>query len=200
MPRMALGAVVAILLLAALGLPQLAFSRPDETPRATGATARPAANCELPAEPAVQPAAPTRYIGAEEFASPEVLPPIPALPAFNDLPQPARLVSYRTGVRIVRMKVTAYCPCMICCGSHACGITASGRPVTVDHGRFVAADLSVLPFRTRLIVPGYANDSPVRVRDSGGAIVGRRLDVFFRSHKAAAAWGVRWLDVTVLDY
>jgi len=42
-------------------------------------------------------------------------------------------------LRYQRFTVTAYCPCARCCGSWADGITASGRPVTANGGRFVAA-------------------------------------------------------------
>jgi 3D (Asp-Asp-Asp) domain-containing protein len=101
------------------------------------------------------------------------------------------------GASVILMRVTAYCPCDICCGPKAMGITASGRPVVADHGRFVAAD-PVLPFGTRLVVPGYNGSSPVRVLDRGGAIRGRSLDVYFDSHERAREWGVRWLPVAIL--
>ncbi|MDD4889278.1 MAG: 3D domain-containing protein [Phycisphaerae bacterium] len=114
-----------------------------------------------------------------------------------DAPVPRELPSLQP-VRTVRMRVTAYCACERCCGPNACGITASGARISADGGRFVAADTSVLPFNTRVIVPGYAGDIPVRVLDTGGAIRGRRLDVYFRSHRAAQAWGVRNVDVQIL--
>lgn len=101
------------------------------------------------------------------------------------------------GPRLVRMRVTAYCPCDICCGPKAMGITASGRPVAADNGRFVAAD-PVLAFGTRLLVPGYNQGRPVRVLDRGGAIRGLSLDVYFDSHDRAREWGVRWLPVAIL--
>ena len=41
--------------------------------------------------------------------------------------------------QIVRMRVTGYCACSKCCGKWSDGITASGRPVTANRGRFVAA-------------------------------------------------------------
>jgi 3D (Asp-Asp-Asp) domain-containing protein len=92
------------------------------------------------------------------------------------------------------MVVTAYCPCTRCCGPNACGITASGKPVTANGGRFVAADRD-LPFGTMLIIPGYNNGRPVEVLDRGGAIKGNRLDVFFPTHQEARQWGVRRLKV-----
>lgn len=101
------------------------------------------------------------------------------------------------GPRLVRMRVTAYCPCEICCGPRAAGITASGRTVAADNGRFVAAD-PVLAFGTRLVVPGYNAGRPVRVLDRGGAIRGRSLDVYFDSHERARRWGVRYLAVAIM--
>jgi 3D (Asp-Asp-Asp) domain-containing protein len=95
------------------------------------------------------------------------------------------------------MRITAYCPCAKCCGRWADGITASGEPVTADGGCFVAADPAVLPLGSRVIVPGYAAGRPVRVLDTGGAIKGSRLDVFFPTHAEALQWGVKYLDVQV---
>jgi 3D (Asp-Asp-Asp) domain-containing protein len=101
------------------------------------------------------------------------------------------------GARLVRMRVTAYCPCDICCGPLAQGVTASGRRVSADNGRFVAAD-PALAFGTRLVVPGYNAGRPVRVLDRGGAIRGRSLDVYFDSHERARRWGVRYLPVAIM--
>ena len=95
------------------------------------------------------------------------------------------------------MEVTAYCACTHCCGKNAKGITASGKPVSYNGGKFVAADLSVLNFGTQLRIPGYA-DAPVEVVDTGSAIVGNRLDVFFDSHEEALQWGRQTLPVKVV--
>ncbi|WP_428939864.1 3D domain-containing protein [Fontivita pretiosa] len=86
------------------------------------------------------------------------------------------------------MEITAYCPCSKCCGPNAQGITASGKHVSYNHGKFVAADTSILPFGTRLLIPGYAAE-PVEVIDRGGAIKGNKLDVFFPTHEEALKWG-----------
>ena len=93
-----------------------------------------------------------------------------------------------------RMLVTAYCPCKVCCGPNAAGITASGRPVSANAGRFVAADRAV-PFGTMLVIPGYNAGRPVEVLDRGGAIRGDHLDVFFATHDEALRWGKQWLEV-----
>ena len=101
--------------------------------------------------------------------------------------------------RVLWMEVTAYCACKKCCGPKAQGLTASGKRVTHNHGRFVAADTDVLPFGTQLKIPGYHNARPVEVIDRGGAIKGHKLDVFFPSHKVAKEWGRRWVPVTVVE-
>jgi 3D (Asp-Asp-Asp) domain-containing protein len=101
--------------------------------------------------------------------------------------------------RVVWMQVTAYCACKRCCGPSAHGLTASGRLVSYNGGLFVAADTQVLPFNTKLVIPGYADDKPVQVIDRGGAIKGNHIDLFFPTHDQAREWGVKWMAVTVLE-
>ena len=120
-----------------------------------------------------------------------------AAPAFR-VPQPQRAITGRK-VRQMLMEVTAYCACKKCCGPRAHGVTASGRHVSYNNGRFVAADTSVLKFNTNLIIPGYANNKPVKVLDRGGAIKGHKLDVFFPSHAEALKWGRQKIAVTVVE-
>jgi 3D (Asp-Asp-Asp) domain-containing protein len=97
--------------------------------------------------------------------------------------------------RTVRMRVTAYCACRKCCGKYSDGITASGHKIRRGD-TFIAADKRHR-FGTEMVIPGYANDKPVKVLDRGGAIHGNRLDVFFDSHREAKKWGVQYLDVEV---
>lgn len=99
----------------------------------------------------------------------------------------------------VMMLVTAYCPCRRCCGEDANGVTASGRPVTYNRGRFVAADTAVLPFGTKISIPGYHDGIAVPVIDRGSAIKGNHIDVYFSSHSVAKQWGSRWVKITVQD-
>jgi 3D (Asp-Asp-Asp) domain-containing protein len=101
--------------------------------------------------------------------------------------------------RVLRMEVTAYCHCIKCCGPAAQGLTASGKPVSYNNGFFVAGDTNVLPFGTKLIIPGYAEDQPVEVIDRGGAIKGYRLDVYYPNHEVALEWGRRFVNVIVLE-
>lgn len=119
--------------------------------------------------------------------------------ALADSAAPAAAVEAVATPRTILMEVTAYCPCKLCCGPQAQGITASGKPVSYNNGQFVAADTSVLPFGTQLVIPGYANEKPVEVIDRGGAIKGNKLDVYFDDHYVALQWGRQWIEVTVAD-
>ena len=95
----------------------------------------------------------------------------------------------------VHMRVTAYCPCEICCGEHSDGVTASGYKIQPGD-TFVAADKEY-PFGTEMLIAGYENAQPVKVLDRGGAITGNHLDLFFNSHQEALKWGVKYIDVKV---
>lgn len=123
----------------------------------------------------------------------------PSRPAVAPAKRKLSATSVKPRTRTIRMEVTAYCACRECCGPNAKGITASGRPVTYNRGKFVAADTSLLPFGTKLIIPGYNNSRAVPVLDRGGAIEGRRLDLFFPSHQQALQWGRQMVDVTVVE-
>lgn len=85
-------------------------------------------------------------------------------------------------------KLTAYCACKKCCGKTN-GITASG--VRAKEGVTIAADTSVLPFGTVVLIDGHE----YTVQDRGGAIKGNRIDVFFDSHQKALEFGVQHKEI-----
>lgn len=134
----------------------------------------------------------------------EVIPPAPALPRFSPAdfaapasvihtPQPPAPESYE-----VMALVTGYCPCRRCCGRFANGRTST-RTSAWRPG--AAADPTVIPYGSRVEVPGYGT---VRVDDTGFAMrhSWRRrnrihLDVRFTYHYQARNWGARWLQVRI---
>lgn len=136
--------------------------------------------------------------GAEEMLSiSEADPDAELLEALQNLdgPEGEIVVEDPSQWQVVRMKVTAYCPCKICCGRHADGITACNHRIRPGD-RFIAAD-KFYRFGTEMIIPGYNQNQAVEVKDRGRLIKGNRLDVFFSSHRTAMKWGVKYLDVLV---
>ena len=85
-------------------------------------------------------------------------------------------------------KISAYCPCMKCCGKTD-GITASGTKASPN--RTVAVD--GIPFGTRLLIDG--NEYIVEDRVGSGK---RLIDVFFSTHDEALNSGF-WYDTEVFQ-
>jgi len=89
--------------------------------------------------------------------------------------------------RYVECEITAYTEHYASTGktpSHpAYGITASGEKVRPG---IVAADIKVFPMHSILLIDGVGI---VEVKDTGGAIRGNRLDIYFESEEDAIKWG-----------
>ena len=81
--------------------------------------------------------------------------------------------------------VTAYCPCPICCGEWADGLTYSETIAT--EGRTIAVDPEVIPLGSIVEI----NGSEYVAEDIGGSIKENRIDVFFSKHEDALKWGVQ---------
>ena len=71
--------------------------------------------------------------------------------------------------------------------------TATNKPVKRG---MVAADWRVFPPGTRIYIPGYGE---AVVEDRGGGVKGFHLDLFVDSYKEARKWGVRNMDVYVIE-
>ena len=91
----------------------------------------------------------------------------------------------RSALRMIATAYTASC-------DGCSGITRSGVPA--GHG-VVAVDPAVIPLGTRLFIPGYG---AAVAGDTGGAIVGRHIDLGFNSLADALEFGRRAIVVYVL--
>jgi 3D (Asp-Asp-Asp) domain-containing protein len=69
--------------------------------------------------------------------------------------------------------------------------TASGLPLGWGT---VAVDTRVFPFGTKMYIPGYGNGVAA---DTGTAIIGRIIDIWFPTCAQARAWGRKTLAITV---
>jgi len=71
------------------------------------------------------------------------------------------------------------------------GNTATGVPTS--HG-VIAVDPSVIPLGTRMSVPGYGEGVAA---DTGSAVIGRTIDLWFSTCGEATAWGRRTVTITL---
>lgn len=92
--------------------------------------------------------------------------------------------------RTVKMLVTAYCPCQLCCDKTD-GITASGKKAV--EGITIAADKRY-PFGTQMYIDGFGWRT---VQDRGGAVQGNHVDLYFDRHSDALEFGTRQMEVIV---
>lgn len=92
-----------------------------------------------------------------------------------------------SGELIGTFTITAYCGCKKCgTGSNR---TASGT--TPTEGRTIAADTSILPFGTQVVIGGVV----YTVEDSGSGVSGNHIDIFFATHAKALAFGRKVMKV-----
>lgn len=98
---------------------------------------------------------------------------------------------------IGEFKLTAYCPCEKCCGIWAKnrpnGIVYTASGAKAEAGKTIAVDPDVIPYGTEVKI----GDHTYIAQDSGSAIKGNKIDVYFDSHEAALAHGVKYAEVMV---
>lgn len=103
-----------------------------------------------------------------------------------------------------KFTITSYCSCEICCGEWATDrpmldnrelvVTSSGS--IAEQGVTVAVDPKVIPYGTKIYIEGIG----VRIaQDTGKAIKGNRLDVYYDSHEEARHEGIYSRNVWIID-
>lgn len=101
--------------------------------------------------------------------------------------QPER--AYKT----IKVTSTAYTAnCAGCSGVTATGINLKKNP----NKKVIAVDPRIIPLGTKVWVEGYGE---AIAGDTGGAIKGNKIDVFFPSKKQAYNWGRRTVTIKVYE-
>ena len=109
--------------------------------------------------------------------------PAPAAPPGTTRPAPSHAPTNTTGARGVELGIFE-----VSCHTGK-GVTASGRPSSRET---VSVDPRVVPLGTRLVIDKVG---PRVAADTGGAIKGRRLDIWEPSAAACTQFGRRQLRV-----
>ncbi|OYD07787.1 3D domain-containing protein [Paludifilum halophilum] len=81
----------------------------------------------------------------------------------------------------------------------ATGYTATGNKTatgTTPSRGTIAVDPNVIPLGTRLYIPGYGEGV---AEDTGGAVNGNTIDLFFESREEAVQWGRRNVTIYILE-
>jgi 3D (Asp-Asp-Asp) domain-containing protein len=105
-----------------------------------------------------------------------------ATQAASSTPAPTPAAAPVTGQATLTVTATAYT---------LQGHTATGAPV--GYG-VVAVDPSVIPLGTRMTIPGYGEGVAA---DTGGAIQGAVIDLWFPTAADAANWGRRTVTISL---
>lgn len=100
-------------------------------------------------------------------------------------------------------KLTAYCSCEKCCGKWALNrpkdengkdIVYGSTGAILVAGTSIAVDPSVIPYGSQVEINGHTYIA----QDTGGAIKGNRIDVYFDSHQDALNFGVQYAEVFLI--
>jgi 3D (Asp-Asp-Asp) domain-containing protein len=87
-------------------------------------------------------------------------------------------------------RLTAYCPCYKCSEGYG---TNTSTGVKATQGRTIAVDPRVIPYGSIVVINGHEYVA----EDCGGAIKGKRIDVYFNDHKTASDFGVQYAEVYI---
>lgn len=112
-----------------------------------------------------------------------------ATPTLRPL-EPQKRVKMRTA-KLVRCKITAYCPCRGCSGGYGRS-TAIGKRARSKHT--IAVDPKVFPYGTRIRI----DNRVYTAEDRGGGVKGKHIDVFFDRHAQVRRFGTKHKKVEVI--
>lgn len=100
--------------------------------------------------------------------------------------------------------LTAYCGCKECCEQYAIDrpVDENGNEIVygsigkvLTQGKSIAVDPNVIPYDTKVVI----NGSEYIAHDTGGAIKGNRIDIYFIDHQEANKFGVKYAEVFVYN-
>lgn len=139
------------------------------------------------------------HIGVDGIVGPQTIKTINNSPKSYQKPevktqkQSSRSLSNMSAVKELYVSSTAYTAyCAGCSGVTATGIDLRSHP----NAKVVAVDPSVIPLGSKLYIQGYGY---AVAGDTGGAIKGKRIDLFMSNRSDALDWGRRTVKVKILE-
>ena len=153
---------------------------------------------EAPTEPPTEPSTEPTVPETEAPTEPPATEPPATEPPATEPPKEADDGWTSLGT----FNLTAYCPCSKCCGQHALNRPKdeNGNPIVytasgarAEAGVTIAVDPRVIPYGTKVQINGHTYIA----QDTGGAIKGNRIDVYFDDHQEAWNFGTQKAEVFV---
>ena len=94
--------------------------------------------------------------------------------------------------RVIYVTATAYTPwCAGCSGVTATGMNVKANP----NAKVISVDPSVIPLGSKVYIEGLGT---YLAADTGGAIIGNRIDVLMATERAALQFGRKHIKLTIL--
>ncbi|MGM8366624.1 LysM peptidoglycan-binding domain-containing protein [Virgibacillus sp. W0181] len=107
--------------------------------------------------------------------------------------QEEKTASKKQDGKTISVSATAYtAKCTGCSGITATGVDLNSNP----NAKVIAVDPNVIPLGSKVHVEGYGE---AIAADTGGAINGNKIDIHVPTKDQAYSWGVRNVNVTILD-
>ncbi|MGE7945454.1 LysM peptidoglycan-binding domain-containing protein [Lysinibacillus sp. NPDC093688] len=113
--------------------------------------------------------------------------------SIDSTPEATSPSTSNTASKEIIVEASAYtASCEGCSGITATGINLKTNP----NAKVISVDPTIIPLGSKVYVEGYGE---AIAGDTGGAIKGNRIDVFFPSQQDAINFGVKQLKVTILN-
>lgn len=161
----------------------------DNTPEASTPSTNNTTSTEIKPEATV----PSTSNTASTESKPEATVPSTSNTTSTESKPEANAPSTSNTAKEIIVEASAYtASCEGCSGITATGINLKANP----NAKVISVDPTVIPLGSKVYVEGYGE---AIAGDTGGAIKGNRIDVFFPSQQDAINFGVKQLKVTILN-
>lgn len=118
----------------------------------------------------------------------------------HQIEKPSETATEPQYISLGTFTITAYCSCSRCCSqwSYNRPVDENGNPIVygasgaeliADYS--IAVDVDLIPYGEKIII----NNREYIAHDCGGAIDGKRIDIYMSSHEKALQWGVQNLEI-----
>ena len=103
-------------------------------------------------------------------------------------------------VSLGEFRLTAYCSCELCCGEYALNrpVDENGKEIVYGstgtrlfEGVSIAVDPNVIQYGSEVVI----GDHTYIAQDTGGAIIGNSIDIYFEDHQRALNFGEQYEEV-----